>query len=159
MLNRIQETGEVILTSGKLAELGKPTFDGIIAQRDFAAANPEFMTTLVRVISEYDADYRDNKWTEESPQVGAIAKLTGAQAADIVAVMAQYDFPNLEEQTSTRWLGGGKDEGAAKALHETSVFLKGQKNIPSVLADYSPFVNASWARAAQGASSAPATDE
>ncbi len=159
VLNRIVETGEVILTSGKLAELGNPTFDGIIAQQDFAAANPEFMTTLVRVISEYDADYRDNKWTDQSPQVGSIAKLTGAKPADIVAVLAQYDFPSLEEQTSTRWLGGGKDEGAAKALHETSVFLKGQKNIPSVLEDYSPLVNASWARAAQDSSSAPATGE
>jgi taurine transport system substrate-binding protein len=159
VLNRILESGEVILTSGKLAELGNPTFDGIMAQQAFAAANPKFMTTLVGAIAKYDADYRDNKWTEESPQVKAIAKLTGAKAADIIAVLAQYDFPNLEEQASTRWLGGGKDEGAAKALHQTSVFLKGQKNIPSVLEDYSPLVNANWARAAQSAGSAPATDK
>ncbi|WP_446917374.1 ABC transporter substrate-binding protein, partial [Klebsiella pneumoniae] len=42
-LSRIKETGEVLITSGELCKLGKCTFDGLIAQREFAEANPEFM--------------------------------------------------------------------------------------------------------------------
>jgi len=144
ILNEIKKTGQVIQTSGELADLGKPTFDGIIVLKSFAAANPEFMNEFVRVIAQMDEDYRINKdkWTPESTQVQAISSLTGAKPADVAEVLAQYHFPDLEEQCSQSWLGGG----AASALYDTSVFLESQKKISAVHEDYSVFINDKFAR-------------
>ena len=144
ILNEIKKTGRVILTSGELADLGKPTFDGVIALKSFAGANPEFMNQFVQVIAQMDEDYRTNKdqWTPESPQVQAISQLTGAKPGDVSEVLAQYHFPDLEEQCSQAWLGGG----ASSALRDTSVFLKSQKKIATVHEDYSVFINDQFAR-------------
>ncbi|MDJ0842337.1 MAG: taurine ABC transporter substrate-binding protein [Acidobacteriota bacterium] len=144
ILNEIKKTGRVIQTSGELADLGKPTFDGMIVLRSFASANTEFMNEFVRVIAQMDDDYRINKdqWTPESAQVQAISDLTGAKPGDVTEVLAQYHFPDLEEQCSPTWLGGG----AASALSDTSIFLKSQKKISTVHEDYSAFINDQFAR-------------
>ncbi|MEL6182654.1 MAG: taurine ABC transporter substrate-binding protein, partial [Myxococcota bacterium] len=63
--------------------------------------------------------------------------LTGAKPEEIPGVLAQYHFPSLEEQASATWLGGG----AAKALLDTSRFLKAQKKIDLVKDDYGVYVN------------------
>jgi taurine transport system substrate-binding protein len=63
-------------------------------------------------------------------------------------VLALYGFPTLEEQASNRWLGGGKDGGAARALFFTSEFLLKEKKIDKLLPDYGAVVNASYVEAA-----------
>lgn len=154
VLDQLKQDGTVILSSGELAKLGRPTFDGLIAQQAFAKQNPEFMAQFIGVIAAADADYRENAtaWTADSPQVQAIAKVTGAKAADVTQVLSQYEFPDLNRQVSSQWLGGGKDQGAAKALADTSQFLKAEQKISEVLPDYSVYVNPSYAQAALDAS-------
>lgn len=145
-LNEITKSGNVILTSGELADMGKPTFDGIMVLKEFAAENSAAMTKLVKAIAQFDSDYRQNReaWTPDSQPVQAIATITGAQANDVPGILAQYHFPDLKEQTSQKWLGGG----AADALKDTSLFLKSQKKISTVHDDYGIFVNDSFAKAA-----------
>ncbi|MEO1271828.1 MAG: taurine ABC transporter substrate-binding protein, partial [Myxococcota bacterium] len=120
-LNTLKQSGEVILTSGQLADQGRPTFDGLVVANGFAKANAPFLSDFVRVIADIDADYRTHTgaWTVDSDKVKAIASLTGAKPEEIPGVLAQYHFPSLEEQASATWLGGG----AAKALLDTSRFL------------------------------------
>lgn len=145
-LNEITKTGKVLLTSGELADMGKPTFDGIMVLKDFAAENSKAMTELVKAIAALDADYRQNKeaWTADSDQVKAIATITGADPAAVPAILAQYHFPDLKEQASATWLGAG----AAKALKDTASFLKAQQKINVVHDDYGPFVTDRFAKAA-----------
>ena len=59
--------------------------------------------------------------------------------------MALYRFPTLAEQNS-KWLGGGKDSIAAKALAATAQFQLSQKQIEKMLPDYSTAVNATYVR-------------
>jgi len=61
--------------------------------------------------------------------------------------MALYRFPTLQEQT-TKWLGGGKDSVAAKALAATATFQLSQKQVEKTLPDYSVVVNPSYAQEA-----------
>ena len=152
ILNEIKKTGKVILLSGELADAGKPTFDGMIVLKKFAAENPSFMNKFVQTIAQIDKDYRDNKkiWTSESNQVQSIAKLTGANVKDIPLILSQYHFPDLKEQCSTSWLGGG----AASALYDTSVFLQSQNKISQVHQDYSIFINDRFAKDALESQSA-----
>ncbi len=145
-LGQIKRSGRVLITSGQLSNWGKATFDGLIADRRWAAHHPDFMCAFVKTLAEADAAYRDNRevWTADSAEVLAIVGLIGGNPEDVPGVLELYDFPSLEEQASERWLGGGAGGGAAKALAFTSEFLKGQRKIPTVLGDYSRAVNPAW---------------
>jgi len=151
-LGRIKETGKVLITSGTLSTWGKATFDGCVANKTWAAANPEFMVKYIKTLAEVDASYRDNPsaWTPDSRMAKNIIKQVGGNAKDVPGVLALYDFPSLEEQASDRWLGGGKNGGAARALFYTSEFLLKEKKLEKLLPDYGAVVNAKWVNKALG---------
>ena len=149
-LSKIKRSGKVLITSGDLGRWGKPTFDGIVANRRFTKENPDFMVGFISVLAKTDAAYRDNvdAWSPQSPQVKAIVGLVGGNPDDVPGVLASYVFPTLEEQAGCDWLGCGKEGGAARALTATAQFLKSEKKIPAVLSDYSRFVNPQWVKLA-----------
>lgn len=150
-LGRIKKTGKVLITSGQLSSWGKATFDGTVVLRKWGQSNKDFMAKFVKVISEADADYRNNpgKWTPKSSRVKATQKLAGCNPADVPGILALYDFPTLEQQASNTWLGGGRNGGAAKALFFTSQFLKNERKIDSLKRDYGRFVTNEYVKAAQ----------
>jgi taurine transport system substrate-binding protein len=150
VLAKVKKNGRVLITSGVLSSWGKATFDGLIVDKKFAKANPDFMVAMVKILAKHDDDYRKNKaaWTANSPQIQAVAKISGAKPEDVPDGMALYGFPTLAEQASATWLGGGKDGGAARALKFTSDFLKEQGRIQSVLPDYGVAVNPEWVKRA-----------
>ena len=150
VLAQTKKNGHVLITSAQVGEMGRPTFDGMVVTRKFAAANPDFMVKLVKILAKNDAAYVANKagWTVQSPEVQAVAKISGAKPEDVPDGMALYGFPSMEQQVSAKWLGGGKEGGAAKALTDTAKFLKEQGRIEKVLPDYSAAVNPEWVKRA-----------
>ncbi|KAF1048022.1 MAG: Taurine-binding periplasmic protein [Herbaspirillum frisingense] len=147
VLAKAKKSGTVLTTSGQIArQTGKATFDGIVVTKAFAKDNDAFLTDLVKVLAETDDNYRKNKaaWTADSAQVKAVAKWSGAEAAEVPASLGLYEFPTLQQQASADWLGGG----AAKSLAATAAFLKSQGTIQNVLPDYSAGVNSTWVRKA-----------
>jgi taurine transport system substrate-binding protein len=150
VLSQVKKNGKVLVSAGELAEKGRPTFDAIMVDRAWAQENKEFMTTLVKMIAEQDEAFRANKdaWTADSPQVQSVAKISGADPATVPAAIGAYKFLTLEEQASEKWLGGGANSGAAKALADTAAFLKEQGRITEVAPDYSKFVTDEFVRAA-----------
>lgn len=152
VLSEVKKDGKVIMTSGKLsAETGKATFDGYVVNKDWAKNNRDFVVAFVKVLAAADEKYRANqaKWTPDSAEVKAVAKWSGAKPENVPAGMALYRFPTLAEQNS-KWLGGGKNGVAAKALAATAQFQLAQKQIEKTLPDYSTVVNASYVQAAAG---------
>ena len=149
-LGRIKQTGKVMITSGQLSAWGKATFDGMIVDRAWGQANKDFMAKFVKVIADADEDYRSNpsSWTPESEKIQATVKLAGCNADDVPGILALFGFPTIEQQSSTAWLGGGDNGGAARALRFTSEFLKSEKKVSTVHRDYSRFVTNEYARAA-----------
>jgi taurine transport system substrate-binding protein len=150
VLSEVKKDGKVILSSGKLSqETGKATFDGYIANKDWAKANKDFMVKFVKILADSDARYRAErmKWTKDSPEVKAVAKWSGAKPEDVLDGMALYGFPSIAEQ-NTRWLGGGPNGVAAKALKATAEFELSQKQIEKVLPDYSVAVNPTYVQEA-----------
>ncbi|HZH05679.1 MAG TPA: taurine ABC transporter substrate-binding protein [Lautropia sp.] len=151
VLSRVLANGKPLITSGEIAkQTGKATFDGVVVNTDWAKTNGNFVTQFIKVMAAADADYRANKekWAANSPQVKAIAEISGAKVEDVPAGLSLYGFPSLQEQASKTWLGGGKDGGAARSLAETSAFLKSQGTIQQVLPDYSVGVNPTYVEAA-----------
>lgn len=145
-LGRIKQNGKVLITSGQLSSWGKATFDGIVANKKWAAENESFMVNFIKTIAAADASYRDDpkSWSPDSSYVKNIIKLVGGNAEDVPGVLALYKFPTLAEQASSTWLGGGADGGAARALRFTSEFLKAEKKLKEVLPDYGKVVNSKW---------------
>jgi len=151
-LGRIKKNGKVLITSGQLSIWGKATFDGCVANKKWAAANPDFMAKFIKTVAAADEAYRSDPkaWTPDSPMVKNIVKLIGGDPKDVPGVLALYGFPTMEEQASDRWLGGGKNGGAARALFYTSEFLLKEKKIEKLLPDYSAVVNPKWLNMALG---------
>jgi len=145
-LARIKATGKVLITSGDLGRWGKPTFDGLVVDRQFTQSHPDFMVKFIQVLARTDAEYRNNPqaWTPDSSQVQAIVELVGGDAKDVPEVLASYEFPDLKAQKSCRWLGCGPEGGAARALKATAEFLKAEGKIPAVQPDYSRFISPEW---------------
>ncbi|MGH6944033.1 MAG: taurine ABC transporter substrate-binding protein [Geminicoccaceae bacterium] len=150
-LGQIKKNGHVVITSGELSAMGRPTFDGLIVNKSWAEEHQEGLAKFIKTIAEADADYRDHvaDWTPDSEPVKKIVGLIGGNPEDVPVVLDLYDFPTMEEQKSCKWLGCGKDGGAVKALTFTSEFLKEQKKIPQVLDDYTPFVTSKYVEMAQ----------
>jgi taurine transport system substrate-binding protein len=151
-LSKVKETGTVIASAGELAKKGRPTFDAIMVKKDWADKHKEFMVKLVKAIANVDATYKSEKgkWTDKASEVISIAKVSGAEVKDVPEALDAYALPTLEEQASTAWLGGGKESGVAKALTDTSNFLKEQGRVAEVAPDYSKFVTDEFVKAAMG---------
>jgi taurine transport system substrate-binding protein len=149
-LTEIQKTGTTIADSEQIGKQSVPTFDGIVADKDWAAKNPKFMAAFTKVLAQSYKDYNGNAATfsADSPSVKGIIKMIGGKPDDIVSALNLLLFPDAKEQASSAWLGGGKDGGAVKALTASADFLKSQRQIDKPLADYTPFVNATYAEAA-----------
>lgn len=149
-LAELKKSGHVLVTSGDLSKLGKPTFDGIAVDRKWGEEHKDFMAKLVKAIADADDQYRRNpsQWSATSPQAAAIAKMIGGTAADVPESLSLYAYPTLADQASPQWLGGGSSGRAAAALKDTSAFLKEQKRISALAPDYSKFVTPVYAEAA-----------
>ena len=145
-LTELLKTGKTIADSETIGAASVPTFDGLVADKKWAADNPKFMAAFTKVLAEAYADYNKNKasWTADSEQVKGIVKMIGGDGAGTVEALHLLSFPNADEQASETWLGGG----ALKALSESARFLVAQKQIDKALDDYTPFVNASYAKEA-----------
>lgn len=146
-LGRLKQSGHVLLTSGQLTDWGKATFDGLVVDKQFAAANGPGMQAFTQVLQDSTASYvaAPKTWTAQSPQVINVAKQSGAKPEEVPPVLALYQFPLASEQAGPAWLGGG----AAKALAATAEFLKAQKKIPALLPDYSAAINPTFVQNAQ----------
>jgi taurine transport system substrate-binding protein len=149
-LTTIMKTGKTIITSEEVGQKSVPTFDGIIADKKWAAAHNDFMVAFTKVLAKAYADYNANKakWTANSPEVKAMAKLVGGEPADDADALKLLSFPSAKEQASPEWLGGGKNGKALRALTESADFLKSQHQVNAILPDYGPYVTAKYAQEA-----------
>jgi taurine transport system substrate-binding protein len=148
VLSKIKGSGKAISSSRAIGAKGFPTFDGVVVNTKWAAEHEAFMVALVKALNKADEAYRTNKakWTADSAEVKAVAKWTKADAKDVPAAMALYEFPTAAEQLGPKWLGGG----AASAMANTATFLKEQGRIQEVKADYKPYVTDAYVKKALG---------
>ena len=146
VLATLKQTGRVLVDSGELCAQGACTFDGLVVDPAFAKANPAFMVALVKTIAAADADYRahPDAWGDGTDRARAIAMWTGGASTQVSASLAQYRYPDLAQQASATWLGGGVTGGAATAIARQAQFLHSQGRLQETLPDYAKFVTPQW---------------
>jgi len=136
-LGKAKQNGKVLTTSADVAKWGSPTFDAWIVRKDFADKHPEFLEKFARVTLDAYAAYRNNPnaWLSNADNLDKVVRLTGANKEEIPGVLASNIFPLANEQVEL--LG----PATAKALADTSEFLKEQGKVDSVQKNYLPFVS------------------
>lgn len=139
-LGEIRKSGKTLTDAAEVGSWGAPTFEVWVARKDFAQQHPEVVAAFAKVTLQSFADYAANKaqWTADSAPVQKIARLTGANAADVPQLLAGEAFPEAQAQP------GLLSTQTPKAIAETAQFLKAQGKVESVLPDYAPFVSAQF---------------
>ncbi|NMY26704.1 taurine ABC transporter substrate-binding protein [Pseudomonas sp. WS 5021] len=137
-LGEIRKTGKTLTDAAEVGQWGAPTFEVWVAHKDFAEKHPEVVAKFAKVTLDSFAEYAAHKseWTADSVPVQKIARLTGANAADIPELLEGSTFPDAQAQRTDALLNGG----TAKAIGETAKFLKEQGKVETVLPDYSAYV-------------------
>lgn len=146
VLAQIKASGATVLAdSADVAQWGGPTFDAWIVRKDYAEAHPEIVAAFVKVTGAATAAYLADPaaWDAQSDAVRKIAELTGAKPEEVPALLKGYEFADLAAQISPAFLGGA----TTQAITDTAAFLAEQGSI-TALQDYSPYVNADYARKA-----------
>jgi len=141
-LGEIRKSGKTLTDAAQVGQWGAPTFEVWVARKDYAEKHPEVIAKFAKVTLDSFADYARNQaqWTADSEPVRKIAKLTGANTADVPDLLAGSTYPDAEAQASDALLGGG----TAKAVAKTAEFLKEQGKLEAVLPDYTPYVSAKF---------------
>jgi len=139
-LGEIRKTGKTLTDAAEVGGWGAPTFEVWVARKDFAEKHPEVVSKFAKVTLDAFADYAANKaqWTSDSVPVQKIAKLTGANPADVPQLLAGAAFPDAQAQPQLL------QSQTPKAIGETARFLKEQGKVEAVLADYAPYVSAKF---------------
>ena len=137
-LGEIRKTGKTLTDATEVGQWGAPTFEVWVVRKDFAEKHPEVVAKFAKITLDSFADYAANKssWTVDSAPVQKIARLTGANAADIPELLEGSTFPDAQAQRTDALLNGG----TAKAIGETAKFLKEQGKVETVLPYYSAYV-------------------
>ncbi|WED23356.1 taurine ABC transporter substrate-binding protein [Vibrio sp. JC009] len=150
-LGKIKKDGKVLITSKQLSAWGKPTFDGMIASKEFTAENEEFVVKFLSTLAAIDREYVAGResMTADSKMAQSIAKMVGGEPEGVVEAMKLYEFLDFDGQLSCQWLGCGEKGGATNAIKSTSEFLLKEKKITELQPDYSVYVNPSFAEKAK----------
>lgn len=126
----IKAGGHILMASGAVGKMGYPTWNNIVARREFAKKYPDVVANWLRAFLRTVDFYHKNP--EESAKI--VAKRLGTDAESAYKMMKGFGFPTGKEQTSPQWLGTpGKPGLVAKGTKDTSAFLVDQKVVPKPL--------------------------
>ena len=104
-LTRMKEHGNVLLTGAEKEELGILVFDVTSGPAEFLAENPDLVANFLAVTAE-----ANSRWTSGEGGDAMLEVMAKEAGMDFDAARGAIDtmsFPDLEEQLSKKWLGGG----------------------------------------------------
>ena len=124
-LRRMLEHGNVLMTGAEKEELGIQVFDVTSSPAEFVASEPELVAAFLKVTADANAMWNSGENTAE--MLAVIAQDAGMTEENALATMNTFAFPSVEEQLSSKWLGGGTQA----FLKEVADFFVVQEEIPS----------------------------
>jgi len=107
-LRRAKEHGNVLLTGAEKEDLGILVFDVTSGPASFIAENPDLVAKFLKVTAEANAKWADS--ANHAEMLPVIAKDSGMDNDATASTMATFVFPNVADQLSAKWLGGGAQE-------------------------------------------------
>ncbi len=134
--SELLKNGKLLVGADQVADWGFPTFDAWVVDKDFASKNVAALANFAKVVDGEDKAYlaAPASFTADSAKVKAIAKATGAEPAQVPAILEGYRFLPLAEQ-------GAFLAQLPAIMKTTAEFLKSSGRIDKALPDYSAFVS------------------
>ena len=142
-LQRMKESGNILLTGAEKQELGILVFDVTTGPASYIAENGDVVAQFVKVTSDANAEWNANHSEE---MLAVIAQQSGMDIEATRSSIAGFEFPTIDEQLSEAWLGGNAGsfmKGVADVFVESG-------SIDSALGDYAGTVNTGPLEAAKG---------
>ena len=140
-LNRMKEHGNILLTGAEKEQLGIQVFDATTVATEWAQENPELLAKFLKVTADMNTQYNRDKSGKMLP---AIAQAAGMDKKTAAETMNGFLFPDIQQQLSKKWLGGGTQ----KFLKQVADFFVSQGTIPQALDNYDSVVDTSYLKAA-----------
>ena len=134
-LRRMKEHGNILLTGAEKEELGILVFDVTSVPASFAAEEGEMLSKFLKVTADMNAMWNSGK--HNAKMLPVIAKDSGMDEAATAETIATFKFPSVDEQLSSKWLGGGAQDfmlGVAKVFKDAG-------SIDSARSTYADAVN------------------
>ena len=115
LLGQLKADGRLVPLAGAGGQEGLLVFAG---GTEFVTAHMVFLARFVDVISRADAAFAAmaGPLNEDRAEVRSIAFLTGESPEAVIAAIARYRPPRLDEQVTVQWLGGGPASALAAEL-------------------------------------------
>ena len=142
-LQRMKESGNILLTGAEKQELGILVFDVTTGPASYIAENGDVVAQFVKVTSDANAEWNANHSEE---MLAVIAQQSGMDIEATRSSIAGFEFPSIDEQLSEAWLGGNAGsfmKGVADVFVESG-------SIDSALGDYAGTVNTGPLEVAKG---------
>ncbi len=140
-LLRMKEHGNTLLTGDEKEKLGIQVFDATTVSAGWAQENPELLTSFLKVTADMNQHFADK---DADTMLPVIANKAGMDLHAAQKTLAGFAFPDINEQLSEKWLGGGTQT----FLKEVADFFVEQGTIPEARHDYNDAVDASYLKAA-----------
>jgi taurine transport system substrate-binding protein len=143
-LRRAEEHGNVLLTGAEKEDLGILVFDVTSGPSSFIAENPDLVAAFLKVTADANAMWADP--ANRDTMLPVIAKDSGMDMDATATTIDTFVFPNVEDQLTAKWLGGGAQEfmkGVADVFVEAG-------SIDAALDSYENHVNTGPLASAQG---------
>jgi len=139
-LTRMKEHGNTLLTGAEKEALGIQVFDATTVSAQWAQENPELLAKFLKVTADMNKQFL----TDSKTMLPVISKVAGMTEDATRNTMAGFLFPDIQEQLSDKWLGGGTQ----KYLKAVGDFFVQQGTIPKARNDYNDAVDASYLESA-----------
>jgi taurine transport system substrate-binding protein len=104
-LNRMKESGNILLTGAEKEDLGILVFDVTSTTSEFASENPEVLAKFLKVTSDTNDKY--NGMDDKSAMIEVIANESGMDVDAATASLNTMKFPSRKAQLSEKWMDGG----------------------------------------------------
>jgi taurine transport system substrate-binding protein len=139
-LHRMKQYGNVLMTGTEKEALGIQVFDATTVATQWAQENAELLEKFLKVTAQMNTQYKNNPSKE---MLTTIASSAGMDVKTAVKTLDGFSFPDIDEQLSKKWLGGGTQ----KFLKDVADFFVEQGIIPKSRKSYNDAVDASYLKA------------
>ncbi|MDD9857898.1 MAG: ABC transporter substrate-binding protein [Gammaproteobacteria bacterium] len=138
-LDKMKETGQVIMTGAEQEDVGIFTFDVISVTDEFATNEPELLAKFMQVTEDTNKLFA----ADPEPHWDTLARASSLEVDGVKGYLGAngtFAFPNKDAQLSDAWMGGNVQSFTKDAAD----FFVNQGVMPAALASYDAVIDTSF---------------
>jgi taurine transport system substrate-binding protein len=141
-LGQLAETGQVLLTTADLKDIGIAVFDGIVVRNEFKRKHPDVLLAYLKNYAATCEKFR----RQQDAVVADFSKFLGLPSETTKQYVSTFVTLTPAEILSAQWMGpiGARNTGVLTSLRSQADFLLDAKQIDKAPTNFEPFVDSSF---------------